>query len=706
MPKATLVRNAEQSLHGLDITKAFSERGHYLNFELSWLAFNWRVFEEAREEGRNPLVDRIQFLAITGSNLDEFFQKRVGALKRQMADNADSLSVDGRKPLEQILAIREETRKLQTSMEKLLADLTPGLHSIGIRLESYDKLGKKQRARAEQYFRSRLLPILTPLLVDPSHPFPLISSLSLSLAVDIRDDEGEWKFVRIKIPANLPRFVALNEGVYVPVEQIVMAHLPMLLPGAHIESSALIRVTRDVEGDRDQESSDDLLDLVSEELRGRKYAPVVRIQYSGKLSEDARELLNSELELEEWDWYACGFMGMADLGELTRLPQAKAHRRPGWTPQRHPRLLPRENAETVNLFERIRTGELLVHYPYHSFDSSYMEFLRQAARDPKVLAIKMTLYRSTPNWEGFQCLKQAAEAGKQVAVLVEVQARFDEQRNIEIARDLEDSGVHVTYGVLGLKTHCKTTLVVRQEGENLRTYVHVGTGNYNPDTARLYEDIGLYSCDEELGHDVVQLFNFLTGAAPKASYNKILVAPRYLRNHLREAILAETEIARKGKKPAWIRMKMNALEDPEMIQLLYQASGAGVKVDLIVRGVCRLIPGRKGVSENITVRSVIGRFLEHSRIYCFGNGGDNPRIYIGSGDLMRRNLNRRVEVLAPIERRRSREYLLDYLQAQLDDTQQAWTLDNQGTWRAVRVASPKGSSCHTLYMNAARTRLS
>ena len=705
MPKATLARNAEQSLHGLDVTKAFSERSHYLNFELSWLAFNWRVFEEAREEGRNPLMDRIQFLAITGSNLDEFFQKRVGALKRQLLDNADSMSVDGRKPLEQILAVREEARKQQSAMEKLLGELQPALRKAGIAIEDYAALGKKQRAKAEQYFRNRLLPILTPLLVDPSHPFPLISSLSLSLAVDIRDDEGEWKFVRIKIPGNQPRFVAVDEGVFVPVEQIVSAHLPVLLPGVAIESSSIIRVTRDVEGDRDQESSDDLLDLVSEELRGRKYAPVVRIQYTGKLSEDARDLLNRELELEEYDWYACHFMGMADLGELTRLPQAKALRRPSWTPQRHPRLLPKENLETVNVFERIRTGELLVHYPYHSFDSSYMEFLRQAARDPKVLAIKMTLYRSTPNWEGFQCLRQAAEAGKQVAVLVEVQARFDEQRNIEIARALEDSGVHVTYGVLGLKTHCKTTLVVRQEGENLRTYLHAGTGNYNPDTSRLYEDIGLYSCDETLGHDAVQLFNFLTGAAPKAQYEKLLVAPRYLRNELRAAILAETEIARKGKKPAWIRMKMNALEDPEMIQLLYQASSAGVKVDLLVRGVCRLIPGRKGVSENITVRSIIGRFLEHSRIYCFGNG-DSPRIYIGSADLMRRNLNRRVEVLTPIERKRSRDYLLDYLQAQLDDTQQAWTLDNQGLWHSVRSSNPKGSSCHTLYMNAARTRLS
>lgn len=681
----------------------------YLNYELSWLDFNWRVFEEAREPGRHPLLERVKFLAITANNLDEFFQKRVGALKRQIAARALQPSVDGRRPPETLALVRENVLRMTKAMHELLQlELWPGLIDAGIHVRGHADLSRRERNWADAWFAERLFPILTPLAVDPGHPFPFISNLSHSLAVELRDRRGEWHFARVKIPMDRGRFLRIpdeqrtqpGDGVLLlPVEQLVAANVHRLFTGMKVASVAAFRVSRSAEVEEPDIETDDLLELIAEELRHRKYAPVVRLQVDKELSPQSRELLCDELEIGPEDVYVGErLLGLADLMQLTQLPVAAHLKYPAWSPRPHPQIHRASPGDggAPDMFELLRQGDLMVHHPYQSFETSVVEFIRQAAKDPKVRAIKQTLYRTSQDSEIMRALIAAAAAGKQVAVLVELQARFDEQRNIELAQRLEEAGVHVAYGVVGLKTHSKTTLVVREEDGALRRYVHIGTGNYNPDTARVYEDLGLLSADSELGEDLSRLFNYLTGFAPGQTYGRILVAPGTFRRQMLRLIDVEIGEATRGR-PARIVAKMNNLEDPLVIQRLYQASQAGVEVDLIVRSVCRLIPGVPGLSERIRVRSIVGRVLEHSRVYWFHHRG-TEKVYIGSGDWMRRNLDRRVEVLAPIDQPALRGYLRHYLDLQLADVRQAWQLGPDGQWTAVRHSAGDGPSSQEAMM--------
>lgn len=695
--------------HGQRLDEPHGGEKGYLNYERSWLAFNWRVLQEAIEPGRHPLLERVKFLAIAANNLDEFFQKRVGALKRQIAARSTQPSVDGLRPDETLALVRRDVLTMTRAMHRLLQkELWPGMRKAGIHVRAYADLGHRERNWADAWFAEHLFPILTPLAVDPGHPFPFISNLSLSLAVELKDAKGRWHFARVKIPTDRGRFLRIpdthrdspaDDVILLPVEQIVAANVQQLFTGMKVAAVASFRVTRSAEVEEPDIETDDLLELIAEELRHRKYAPVVRIQVDKELSPQLRDLLTDELDLGPDDVYVGeGVLGLAHLMEIARLPGFDAFKAPSWNPRPHPQIHQASPGDggAPDMFALLRRGDLLVHHPYQSFETSVVEFVRQAARDPKVRAIKQTLYRTSEDSEIMRSLIAAAAAGKQVAVLVELQARFDEQRNIELARRLEEAGVHVAYGVVGLKTHCKTTLVVREEEGGLRRYVHIGTGNYNPDTARVYEDLGLLSADPQLGEDLSRLFNYLTGFAPGQTYRQILVAPSTFRRQMLRLIDFEIGEAQRGR-PARILAKMNNLEDPLVIQRLYQASQAGVEIDLIVRSVCRLVPGRPGLSERIRVRSIVGRMLEHSRIYWFHHRG-TEKLYLGSGDWMRRNLDRRVEVLAPIEQPALRTYLRHYLDLQLADVRQAWTLGADGEWTAVRTVAPDGLSCQEAMM--------
>jgi len=553
------------NVHGIHTQAPFAARENYLNYEQSWLDFNWRVLREATDPERNPLLDRIKFLAITGTNLDEFFQKRVGGLKRQLFARVTTASVDGLLPEEQLHNIRTDAQRMMHAMGRVwLDDLMPSLHKIGIRIKRLDELNAAERSWIDRYFAEMLFPILTPLAVDPGHPFPFISNLSLSLGAELKDRQGNWRFARIKVPPVRPRLVRIpahytdDETVFVPIEQIIRGNIDALFTGMRVMSTALFRVTRNAEvGDTD-EDADDLLQLIADELRHRKYAPVVRLELTPGTSPRLTQLLMHELDITHDDIYETrGMIGAADLFALAEASGFSQHRQPKWSPQPHPAIRDAAGeSDTPDMFALIRRGDLMVHYPYHSFEQSVVQFVRQASRDPKVLAIKQTLYRTTEDSENLLSLIEAAESGKQVAVLVELKARFDEQRNIELAQRLEKSGVHVTYGLVGLKTHCKTTLVVREEASGIRRYFHIGTGNYNPKTARLYEDLGIFSCDPVIGGDLTRLFNYLTGYAPDQAYQKLLVAPRYLRKRFLQLI--DTEIAQaKAGKPARIIWKLN-----------------------------------------------------------------------------------------------------------------------------------------------------
>lgn len=706
--------SGETNVYGIRLDEPFAATDLYLNYELSLLDFNRRVLAEAQEPGRNPLLERVRYLAITASNLDEFFQKRVGGLKRQVYGNVTTPSVDGRLPSEQLARIRREVNELMHEMNNLwLNDLLPSLAAAGVHIKTYDQLNAQERSRADAYFHDHLFPILTPLAVDPGHPFPFISNLSLSLGVELKDKEGAWHFARVKVPPVRPRFVRLDNNlgqqqdiIMVPIEQIISANIESLFTGMQVVSVAAFRITRNAEVEELEQDAEDLLELIAEELRHRKYAPVVRLQVDRDLSPQLKDLLIEELEIHEDDVYASeGFLGLASLHEIADLPGLAEHRQAAWKPKTHTIIsLSAGKDDSVDMFTLLRSGELLVHHPYQSFETSVVSFVRQASRDPKVLTIKQTLYRTSEDSEILRALVEAAESGKQVAVLVELKARFDEARNIELAQRLEAAGVHVTYGLLGLKTHCKTTLVVREEDGIIRRYFHIGTGNYNPVTAKLYEDIGLLSSDPEIAEDLTRLFNYLTGYAPDQSYERLLVAPKYLRQRFLELIDAEIEHARAGRV-ARIIAKVNNLEDPQIIQRLYQASQAGVEIDLIVRSVCRLIPGRAGISDRIRVRSIVGRFLEHSRIYYFHAGGSEVYLF-GSADWMRRNLDRRVEVLAPITAPPLKAYLAYYLDVLLRDTQQSWILDDSGRYTPLRHSRSDGFSCHAEMMEHTERRRS
>jgi polyphosphate kinase len=652
------------------------------NRELDWLNFNWRVLHEALDP-RTPLLERVRFIAITASNLDEFFRKRVGGLKRQQAAGLANLNLQGWTPEIQLQLIAEAVAPMLEAQSRcLVEDLLPELARYDVRILDYCDLSASQKLRLQRYYETEVYPILTPLAVDPGHPFPFISNQSLSLGVILYDAvNGESRFARVKVPANRTRWVALdNPHHFVPLEQVIHANLDYLFRGMEIVAAYPFRVTRNAAIERNEEEADDLLELISEELRERRFAPVVRLEVSESMPDNMLEILRSELEIDHTDIYRVrSYLGLDDLHSLAdiNLPHLKYE---PWTPLTPVRLAGLDSkARPGEIFAVIRQGDLLVHHPYNSFATSTQQFIEAAARDPQVLAIKQTIYRTSSDSPIINELIQAAGRGKQVAVLVEVKARFDEERNIEWARRLENAGCHVAYGLVGLKTHSKLSLVIRQEEDGLRAYVHIGTGNYNAKTASLYTDLGLFSCNPDLGADVMDLFNFLTGYSRQTDYRKLLVAPVNMRQIFLDLIDGEIEHALAGRT-ARIIAKMNALEDPAIVHKLYEASQAGVSIDLIVRGNCRLRPGLPRISENIRVTSIIGRFLEHSRIYYFANNGD-PKYYIGSADWMQRNLSARVEAITPIEDPRLREQLDLILAYSLADRRQAWEMLRDGRYR-------------------------
>ena len=651
------------------------------NRELSWLDFNWRVLYEALD-ARNPLLERLKFIAIASSNLDEFFLKRVGGLKRQRAAGVANLTIDGWTPDFQIrLIARHVHAMVHCQAHALLNDILPALRQEGMRIVAYDELPARQQEELAAYFRREIYPILTPLAVDPGHPFPFISNLSLSLAVEMRDPVSrESRFARVKVPSNRARWVTVDDSLdFVPLEQVITHNLAMLFPGMELIAAYPFRVTRNADIARSEEEADDLLEMISEELRERRFAPIVRLEVAESMPEDIRTKLMQEMELHQTDVYHHeGPLGVADLLPLSdvNLPHLKHE---PWTPQTHPAFSGVGSlTRPADIFSIIRKGDVLLHHPYHSFATSTQAFIEAAARDPQVLAIKQTLYRTSSDSPVGRALIQAAERGKQVAVLVELKARFDEERNIEWARTLEDAGVHVAYGLVGLKTHTKTTLVVREEEDGLQVYAHIGTGNYNPKTAGLYTDLGLLTARPEVGADLMDLFNFLTGYSRQRHFRRLLVAPVNMRDRFVELIDTEAENALAGR-PAGIIAKMNGLDDPVIAHALYRASQAGVQIRLIVRGNCRVQPGIAGISDNIEVISVIGRFLEHHRIYSFTNDG-KPLYFIGSADWMSRNLVARVEAIVPVEELALQEQLQRILDACLEDRRQAWLLQTDGLY--------------------------
>ncbi len=659
----------------------------YLNYELSWLKFNFRVLNEALDP-KTPLLERVKFIGIVGSNLDEFFQKRVGGLKRQLQAGTQVLSLDGKTPLEQLELIRSEVQDMVRRLRStFFEELVPAMNKHGIFFKSYEELSIEERDGVDQYFEKQLYPILTPLVVDHSHPFPLISNKSRSFAVELEDPvTNEVLFARVKIPANRPRWVTAHktEGklTLILLDDLIRAKIERLFPGANIRSANVFRVTRNADIERNEEEAEDLLELIEEELRERRFAEVVRLEVDAEAPDHIKQLLMERMEVGPIDVFEItGPIGLADAVQLYKIKGTKGLKYPKWTPTLHPVFSHPMDEPAADIFSIMRRGDFMVHHPYHSFATSVQRFVEEAAEDPNVLAIKQTLYRTSKDSALMHALMRAAEDGKQVAVLVELKARFDEERNIEWAQKLEKAGVHVAYGLAGLKIHSKMTVVVREEGDEIKRYVHLGTGNYHPDTAQLYEDLGLFTCDETICSDVSELFNFLTGFAPAQKYKSLWVAPQYLRSNMTQMIKQEAEFAHTGV-PARIVMKMNNLEDPLIINALYEASQAGVQVDCIVRSVCRLRPGISGLSENIRVHSVVGRFLEHSRVYYFHHGGaDN--YYIGSADMMHRNLDARVEAITPIKDQKLCSYIEHVFKLYLSDNQQRWNIDAVGNHSKV-----------------------
>ncbi len=688
---------------------------YYFNRELSWLEFNKRVLHEATDP-RTPLLERLKFLAIFSSNLDEFFMVRIAALKQQVAANVRKLTPDGRTPSEQLDMISQ--RLLPTVVEQhqhFEKVLRPQLAREGIYLLDYMDLNQEQRVYLQNYFEEQIFPVLTPLAVDPSHPFPHISNLSLNLAVVVKDpDTKEELFARVKVPAVLPRFVPLPEELRqrskkhpavwtgIPLEQVIAHNLEFLFPGMNIQEYYLFRITRNADLEVEEDEADDLLQAIEQELRKRRLGgSVVRLEIQAAIPEAVRAMLIEEMELKDRDVYEVeGLLGLGDLMSFMALPLPEL-KDPGWTPQVPTRLLSSSGGEEVeDFFSAIRSSDLLVHHPYQSFVATVLRFITEAANDPQVLAIKMTLYRTSGDSPIVNALISAAENGKQVAVLVELKARFDEKNNINWARKLEQAGVHVVYGLVGLKTHTKVVLVVRREDDRMRRYVHIGTGNYNPKTARIYTDLGLLSCREDLGADLTDLFNYLTGYSRQRSYRKLLVAPVNLRDRFYALIRREIEHCRKGFSGR-IVAKMNALVDPQIIATLYEASQSGVQIDLIIRGMCCLRPGLKGISENIRVISIVGPYLEHSRIYYFHNHG-KEEVYIGSADWMTRNLDRRVEAVVPVEDPDLIKDLQEILAVMLADNRQAWDLQPDGQYIQRQPADNGKEQCaQTILMEMA-----
>jgi len=667
----------------------------FLDRELSWLAFNERVLELAEDES-TPLLERARFLAIFASNLDEFFMVRVAGLKRRIAAGFAVPSATGMSPTRLVEALTERAHQLMDRHAQVFEEVVrPALAQEGIFIVRYEDLAEAEQERLRKLFRSDIFPVLTPLAVDPAHPFPYISGLSLNIAVEIRDpDTGKDYFARVKVPETLPRFLSVDaSGVaqvrdasalsdeprsFVPVEDVIGAHLDYLFPGMEVVDHFTFRVTRNEDVEVEEDDAENLLKAMEKELLRRRFGPAVRLEVAEDLSPSVREVLVRELGITEADVFhlpaPLDLRGLHTVADLDR----PALQYPAFRPTTHHQLAPVESAEQGDVFEAIARGDVLLHHPYDSFSTSVQAFLAQAAADPRVLAIKQTLYRTSGDSPIVDALIEAARNGKQVLALVEIKARFDEKRNISWARKLEEAGVHVVYGLVGLKTHCKLSLVVRQEEDGLQRYCHIGTGNYHPRTARVYEDYGLLTRDPDVGADLTKLFNQLSGYAPKAKFRRLLVAPKAMRSGLIELIDAETARARAGKK-AWIKMKLNAIVDEKTIDALYRASQAGVQVDLLVRGICSLRPGVPGLSENIRVRSVLGRFLEHSRIYAFSGGGD-PIVYIGSADLMHRNLDRRIEALITIVNEEQQAALIENIELAMSPEYSAWELGSDGQW--------------------------
>ncbi|PRX02921.1 UNVERIFIED_ORG: polyphosphate kinase [Actinomadura viridilutea] len=668
----------------------------FLDREESWLRFNQRVLELAEDPGL-PLLERVRFLSIFASNLDEFFMVRVAGLARRMATGLAVQSASGRQPREVLERISTVTHELMRRHAACFhEEICPALAKEGIDVLRWDELAQTEQERLRRLFRDRIYPVLTPLVVDSAHPFPYISGLSLNLAVIVRDPERDGTmFARVKVPQLLPRFIEASPNRFTPLEDVIAAHLGQLFVGMEIVEHHAFRVTRNQDLEIDEDISEGLLQALERELLRRRFGPVVRLEVESSISPEVLEFLTTELGIDDNQIYRVDgpldLAGMAAIADLDR-PELK-----------YPPFVPSKEAiaDDAGVFAVIRERDVLVHHPYDSFTTTVQRLIEDAAADPRVLAIKQTLYRTSGDSPIVDALIDAAEAGKQVVVVVELKARFDERANIAWARKLEQAGCHVVYGFVGLKTHCKLALVVRQESDGtLRRYCHIGTGNYHPKTARLYEDFGLLTADREVGEDVSALFNHLTGYSRQTSFKRLLVAPHSLRSGLVLRIEREVEHHRAGR-PARIRMKCNAIVDEVIIDALYRASRAGVPVDIWVRGICALRPAVPGLSETIRVRSVLGRFLEHSRVYAFDNGGD-PEVWLGSADLMHRNLDRRVEALVRVTDRSHRADLIRLIDLAMDDDTATWWLDGDGTW--TRRSAAKGEELLDIQTHLVRSR--
>lgn len=651
----------------------------FLDRELSWIAFNARVLELA-EDTSLPLLERVRFTAIFNSNLDEFFMVRVAGLKRRIAAGVAVPSASGLKPRHVLTeSLRESNALMVRQAELFTSSLVPALAAEGIGLVTWADLDADERERLGEFYRERVFPILTPLAVDPAHPFPYISGLSLNLALLMRNPAtGKEHFARVKVPPIIDRWVPASDGRYVPLEEVIAAHLDMLFPGMEPVAHHMFRVTRNEDLEVEEDDAENLLKALEQELLRRRFGPPVRLEVEDTITDDVLSLLVTELRITEEEVFRLpGPLDLRSLNQIADLDRPELQY-PPFVPGTHQHLAEVETASPADLFGALRKRDVLVHHPYDSFATSVQRFIEQAAADPDVLAIKQTLYRTSGDSPIIDALIDAARAGKQVLVLVEIKARFDEQANIRWARKLERAGCHVVYGLVGLKTHCKLALVIRDEPDGLRRYAHIGTGNYNPKTARQYEDLGLLTSDAGVTHDLTELFNNLSGFAQNTDYDTLLVAPHDVRAGLLGRIGRESAHARAGREGT-IRIKVNALVDEEMIDALYEASRAGVRIDLIVRGICALRPGVPGLSENIRVHSVLGRFLEHSRVFWFAGGGE-PEVWIGSADLMHRNLDRRVEVLVRVPSQQHVDQLSELLATMASPETMSWHLDSEGAW--------------------------
>jgi polyphosphate kinase len=662
-------------------TRPGAPADRYINRELSWLDFNARVLELAEDDSL-PLLERAKFLAIFAGNLDEFYMVRIAGLKRRQSTGLTVRSPDGLTIREQLARVTERTRDLvHRHADVFTKDISPRLEEAGIRIVHWGELAEHEAKRLREYFRDQVFPVLTPLAVDPAHPFPYISGLSLNLAVQVRDpDTGAPRFARLKVPNNVPRFVRVassdRDAMFLPLEDLIAAHLQQLFPGLDVIDHHLFRVTRNADLEVEEDRDEDLLQALERELARRRFGPAVRLEVAEPMDPRILDVLMSELEVDGSDVvHVPGLLDLGALWEFYGLDRPELKDEP-FVPATHPRLSEGETPKSV--FATLREGDVLVHHPYHSFATSVQRFIEQAAADPNVLAIKQTLYRTSGDSPIVNALIDAAEAGKQVVVLVEIKARFDEEANISWARSLERAGCHVVYGLVGLKTHCKTALVVRRESGVIRRYCHIGTGNYNPKTARLYEDLGILTADPRVGADLTDLFNTLTGYSRQTTYRRLMVAPHGVRTGLVEKIRREARHAREGR-PSGIRIKVNSLVDEEMIDALYEASSAGVPVELLIRGICSLRPGVPGMSENVRVRSIVGRFLEHSRAMWFAGGGEDEW-WIGSADLMHRNLDRRVEVLLRVCDDTAERQMQHTFDAAMAEGVRCWELGSDGAW--------------------------